>query len=879
VPQQPILEQNVFPEQGPLPQANGADFGAQVGAATEGLGQQVQRTGDVIADNVLRWQGLKNQATANDLDVQFQGDLGTLEDKFYSLKGKAAADAYPQFQQDLQALRDKYMGISPNPVVRNMLGSTVNYSIGRSLRSGGQFSGEQTRNWMIDAGQSRIQSLQYNAVKRYNDDDYAKTAQAAIDAGIEDLGATQGWSPEHIALAKEQAADKLLADRQQAALDNLKGQPVADVMHSLVQDGTPAGSGQNGPVGGAAYRTAVVATEFGSGQNDPNNPHQGPVQADDAWWARFGAGGDRNKMPDALAALDRETAENAPKLEAALGRKVTDADLYLAHQQGLAGAIALLKNPDKPAAESVPLANIAANLPPGSPDASTITGQQFSDIWAKGFDQSGGVMANNPASRNNQIDSSIAILSDAQKMALAKDTIAAWHTQDAAFREQTRFQQEQQAKAAKDQYDAVMTQAKGVMAANWANPGKNPPLNIAQFSQTPFGKAHPEAVTDLINYAKNFNNKPDNDKTVTAQLYRDWLDGKAGADDFQQHYAPKDGTLGDISHESLDWLMGLTKGKNDPYAEATKGLKSKFISDTESKYLGDTKELSPDSKQRFNIDFEAKWEAFNAAGKDPRALVTPGNPDYFGTPANLSNYSQTAKDQLDAEAAAQAEAANPTLFGSPMAYLKKTADMIRQYGYAPPPLGGEALPEGIPEGSTYAGTSKVDGSPLYRLPKALGGGLVKAKGQSAPAATPAPPQAPVAEGAVKVQQPDGGWPSATAMQALHLTPQEQNLYQHHIDNMEQGKAVKNTDGSVSTLLQMSVEHDGKFYNIPSVWDGKELSPKEAVKRAAAEGWDKWPSYGSEAEAEARYAQMHDALEGDIGETTPADTGPVVPSGQ
>ncbi len=101
------------------------------------------------------------------------------------------------------------------------------------------------------------------------------------------------------------------------------------------------------------------------------------------------------------------------------------------------------------------------------------------------------------------------------------------------------------------------------------------------------------------------------------------------------------------------------------------------------------------------------------------------------------------------------------------------------------------------------------------------------------------------------------------MASLNLTPQESYLYQHHLDNLTQGRAVKNADGSTSTLLQMSVEHDGKTYNIPSVWDGKELPAKDAIQRAAAAGWDKWPSYASEGAAEARYGQMHDAMERDI----------------
>lgn len=723
----PTTEQTVFPEQGPLPQANGADFGAQIGAAQQGLGNQVSQVGDEAFDQAIKWQGLKNQATAQDLDVQFQGDLGKLEDGYYSLKGKAAADAYPQFQSDLTALRDKYVGAAPNPMVQNMIGQSVNYSLGRSLRSGGQFAGEQTRAWMVDSGTARIQSLDYAATKRFSDQGYADETDKARDAAIEDQGKIQGWSDEHIALAKQQARDKLLEDRQKAAQDYLKGQPVADVLHSLV--GTSGAGAQNGPVGGADYRKNVVATEFGSGQNDPKNPHQGLVQADDAWWAHFGAGGDRNNMKDALAALDRETAENQPKLEAALGRKATDADLYLAHQQGLAGAVALLSHPDQPASQSVPVANIAANLPAGSGDANTITGAQFSNIWAKGFDQSGGIMANNPASHNNQLDAAIATLSDAQKMELTKSTIDAWHTQDAAVRAQTEFQQTQQAKAEKQQYDDVKSQGQAVIAANWANPGKNPPLDIAKFSQTPYAQTHPELVTAMIDYRKALASPPDKtiDNATTQQLYRGFLNGTATTKDFQDAFAPPDSTPGKISKENLDFLMNVAKTDGD--GDATqKALKAKFLSTAEEGIKGAPVDgsTSGDAQYRFDYDFQQAWDAKIKAGEDPKGLITPGSKDYFGSLANLSHYSQTAADAL----AEQADAQNPGL-------VSRTLTAI---GNAFSGDSGPAVPPELPKGTTYAGKTK-DGRDAYRLPD----GTLRAEGAPvAPAAPAAPAPAPVA---------------------------------------------------------------------------------------------------------------------------------------
>jgi tail lysozyme len=101
-----------------------------------------------------------------------------------------------------------------------------------------------------------------------------------------------------------------------------------------------------------------------------------------------------------------------------------------------------------------------------------------------------------------------------------------------------------------------------------------------------------------------------------------------------------------------------------------------------------------------------------------------------------------------------------------------------------------------------------------------------------------------------------------ATTALNLNPQEQALYQRHFSNLYGSGGVTNANGSRSTLFQTSFEQDGKAYNVPTVYDGKILSPQEAIDRAMKEGLDKFPSYKSEDEAEARYQQMHDYMEKD-----------------
>jgi hypothetical protein len=115
------------------------------------------------------------------------------------------------------------------------------------------------------------------------------------------------------------------------------------------------------------------------------------------------------------------------------------------------------------------------------------------------------------------------------------------------------------------------------------------------------------------------------------------------------------------------------------------------------------------------------------------------------------------------------------------------------------------------------------------------------------------------------QQPvlQSGIPSAVSA-GNTLTPQEQNLVQHHLDNLYgPGKVISPSGDDVSTVLQAVVDGPGgRYYNIPTVWDGKALTVDEATERAAKAGWDKWPSYATPQQADLRYEWMHGALERD-----------------
>jgi hypothetical protein len=83
-------------------------------------------------------------------------------------------------------------------------------------------------------------------------------------------------------------------------------------------------------------------------------------------WKEFGSGSPYDPVANITAGA-KFTRHNMAQLQAA-GIDPTPANLYLAHQQGIGGAIKLLRNPNAPAGSVTDPKNISANN--GNPNAS-----------------------------------------------------------------------------------------------------------------------------------------------------------------------------------------------------------------------------------------------------------------------------------------------------------------------------------------------------------------------------------------------------------------------------------------------------------------------------------------------------------------------------
>lgn len=234
-----------------------------------------------------------------------------------------------------------------------------------------------------DALTARVQMIGVNDPAR---------AQKLLDEKKDIAGPAYVQMSEHLRHRNDQAVSEGAATKaltEERAAVTAKGAPPLPVFAQASQSVPGAMSPQG--------MMRLTQIEFGGGKNDPNNPkHQGPVQASPAYWDRFGAGGDRNNWQDSLAALARSTAADRKTLTSVLGRDPTDAELYLAHQQGPGGASALLRNPTMNAVDALSQAYggdkakaRAAIVANGGDPAGTAA--DFAGKWIGKFGGGGGV--------------------------------------------------------------------------------------------------------------------------------------------------------------------------------------------------------------------------------------------------------------------------------------------------------------------------------------------------------------------------------------------------------------------------------------------------------------------------------------------------------
>lgn len=220
-----------------------------------------------------------------------------------------------------------------------------------------------------------------------------KVPDAETDAVIEELRRYGAHS----------AADDLEMEREAARLEpaaRASARGAVEALGGLQNRALGAGGGQTAPtprqpppeiaaaVNMAAekyglsssllFRIAWIESRFDPNAINPNSRAAGPFQFIPSTWRQYGGGASPHDPVASADAAARLLLDNKRYLERTLGRPVTDGELYLAHQQGAAGAARLLSNPNARAADIVGMSAVTMNG--GTPD---MTAGQFAKLWIR----------------------------------------------------------------------------------------------------------------------------------------------------------------------------------------------------------------------------------------------------------------------------------------------------------------------------------------------------------------------------------------------------------------------------------------------------------------------------------------------------------------
>lgn len=139
----------------------------------------------------------------------------------------------------------------------------------------------------------------------------------------------------------------------------------------------------------AFITAAKIESGLGTTPDAPGSQYKGLYQVGNDEAQRWGIANRSDPIANAEGTANGWVKEVKPQLEKLLGRTASWPEVYLAHQQGAAGAAYLLKHPDAPAAGGpIALSHVTGNIPGSmrkTVNPATITAGEFANIWLRRF--------------------------------------------------------------------------------------------------------------------------------------------------------------------------------------------------------------------------------------------------------------------------------------------------------------------------------------------------------------------------------------------------------------------------------------------------------------------------------------------------------------
>jgi hypothetical protein len=455
-PVQPVAPETIAARQ--TIQASPEAFGAPQGRALEQVGQTAQHLGQeaLTASNfygqVAADDGMNKLQAALDKvkygDPSTAGPDGQPDTGFLGKRGADAMGSYkPTMEQVDQQIKEIRDGLS-SPKSQFEFDRYSQRMRSEAFSRLGTHYEQESKTWATGVNKAAVQTNLTDIARDPDNDDLFNhrlaDMQAASDKNVHLAGggdaeresglnamASAAWKTRIESIGvKDPTRAAQLADQHKAEL-GLHYDDVANSLRARATHAEGSGAAQEefnkargsnehtnprnpiflqaatyipGGMSPSGMARTFMVESGGRAEAGAGTSHQGFIQASTDYWKNYGGGGSMFNPVDSAYALARSTAHDRQVLAQTLGRDPSDAELYLAHQQGPGGAKALFANPNLPAADALVVGGayrtreMAAKAISGNRGDPNAPASVFTTGWINRFNNTpGAAPGNSPA--------------------------------------------------------------------------------------------------------------------------------------------------------------------------------------------------------------------------------------------------------------------------------------------------------------------------------------------------------------------------------------------------------------------------------------------------------------------------------------------------
>jgi hypothetical protein len=689
------------------------------GAQAEALGKfggGIEKAGAATLDIATQQAQLDAQTHADELHSWQSDKVTDLQSKFLQLRGKDALEQLPTFKQQIDDIHQEVRGQAGNPYTARVVDSEGRRLTDVAYSQASRHAAEQRAQWdsntatesaAASGSRAAISATTTPAYEKINanpgvvldlqrSDDFArrKAQLSGLDGEIE---AQKNRGKNVAEIIKSTVADGSQTSLQRAidffhsqwdrmdpgsrasievslrgAAATFDGQRTADVY---------MGRGVYLPPG---YANRTFQIESGGNPNAVTGSNRGLGQFSPGLEARYGIN-DQNRGDPAVQqrALSSENQENHDALMRVLGHEPTPADYYLAHQQGIGGAVAHLSQPNLPAwqnmystaegrekgqnwAKQAIWGNMTPSMKAQFPGGvETVTSGDFARMWAQRFygqpEQALGTIPGNGTqppgqsvaftpvprfqmaqdfSEQNKADVIKRITNDPYMLDHPQAMNAALSYTNKVFEAQSAnyADLERQHHLAEQQRKIISDEAENDYMKQVYAPAQNAkPLSVQQIVlDDRLSRESKDRLIKLIGHSEEKDDKTYGPGFVHAMQMVHAPAGTEGRITDSNQLYNRLGPGGDLTWAGVEKLRSEINLKKTPEGEAETEMKREFLKNARGQISGTDEGLhikDPKGDELY-LKFMAQalpaYDAGRRDGKTPQQLLDPNSPDYVG---------------------------------------------------------------------------------------------------------------------------------------------------------------------------------------------------------------------------------------------------------